>query len=250
MKLKDRVAILTGGSRGIGKAYANALAAEGVRLCIADILDKEGSQVAKEIEDKGGKAFFIHTDVSKENDFQETAKQAAQTYGGIDILVNNAALFRSREPWDPLVGPLASWDRLWSINVTSVLIGIRSVVPYMKQRGGGSIINQSSITSYFMGGDYGTSKLAVLGLTIGFAQLLGPSNIRVNAIAPGLIPSTSYVDNEANRRSAERAVASQAIKKEGAPEDLCGALIFLASDDSKWVTGETINVDGGWVRRI
>lgn len=255
MRLLDRTAIVTGGSRGIGKAYAQALCAEGAKVCIADILDEEGEKTVRELEDKGAKVFYSHTDIRDEKNFQSTAKRTSEAFGAIDILVNNAALYGDKDLWDPLTGSLDKWDQMMSINVKGILIGIRSVAPYMIERKRGSIINQSSITAYFSGGDYGTSKLAVLGLTVGFASLLGPNGVRVNAIAPGLIYTEATLRQQSLRdvsvrQSQERTLSLQAIKKAGEPQDLCGALIFLASDESSWMTGETLVVDGGWMKRI
>lgn len=255
MRLSGKVAIVTGGARGIGKAYAETLSKEGAKVCIADVLDQEGKMVEKELRARGAEAFFAHTDITDEKNFQETAKKTVDTFGGVDVLVNNAALYGDMEQWDTLTGPLDYWKKLMDINVKGVLIGIRSVVPHMKAKGKGSIINQSSITAYFAGSAYGTSKLAVIGLTIGFANQLGPLNIRVNAIAPGLIFTEATQRLQSRRPSGqgldrERVLNLQALKKAGEAEDLCGALVFLASEESNWMTGETMIVDGGWMRRV
>ena len=251
MRLKDKVVIVTGAARGIGEAYVHSLCAEGAKVCIADILDKEGQKVAGDLTDKGAQAFFAHTDITDETNFQDTVRQTISKYGGVDALVNNAALYGGMGRWDALTGPIDYFNRMMTINVTGVLIGARAVAPHMIERKKGSIVNQSSITAYFSGGAYGTSKLAVIGLTIGLATQLGPQGVRVNAIAPGFIWTEASLGVAGDTPEAkQRFMGLQTIKKLGQPEDLCGALLFLVSDESAWMNGETMVVDGGWMRRV
>ncbi len=261
MKLKGKVAIVTGAGRGIGRAYAHALAKEGARISIAELRQESGQQVAREIEDMGGEAIAIQTDVAKEQSVNDMGRKTAETFGGVDILINNAGLFAddiggwSPTAWDPIAGPIEHWRQLQDINVDGVLYGMRAVVPHMKKRGKGKIINQSSVGAYMDGGAYGLTKLMVTGMTRMFAMKLAPFKINVNAIAPGITETPAVVNRM--RRTPEQ--TQQYLKERAAampwgriaqPEDMAKVAVFLASDDSEYITGQTISVDGGWVFRL
>ena len=249
MNLKDKVAIVTGGARGIGRAYAEALAAEGAAVLIADLLEAEGADTVAAITAKRGRAVFQKVDVSDPASTQAMADRAVSEFGGIDILVNNAAMFASL-----IGGPMSDisierWDRTMAVNVRGPWLCTKAVVPHMRQRGGGSIINQTSISAFGMAGmlDYTASKAAVIGMTKSCATEFGRDNIRVNAIAPGGTASEGLAQiMGGNMEIAEqRAKATQLIAAQMVPEDMCGTLLHLASDSSKFVTGQTLVVDGG-----
>jgi 3-oxoacyl-[acyl-carrier protein] reductase len=245
----DKVAIVTGAGQGIGAVYAQTLASEGAAVACADINGERAEQTARAIREAGGRAIAIPVDVSDEAATHEMARRTAEAFGGIDILVNNAAIYHSMR-MDPLMTvDLNYWNRVMAVNVNGVLLCTRAVVPYMKARGKGKIVNQSSGAAYSGSGHYALSKLAVIQLTTGFARELGPFNICVNAIAPGVI------DTEATRTTVpaellETLVAHQSLKKKGTPEDLAGTLLYLTSSLSDWLTGQTILLDGGRQLRI
>lgn len=247
--MKGKVAIVTGGSRGIGRAYAEALADAGVAVLIADLLEAEGAKTVEAIRAKGQNAAFRSVDVSNKEATEAMAKAAFDTFGGIDILVNNAAIFASLRG-----GPMSDisvdrWDRTMAVNVRGPWLCICAVVPYMRQRGGGAIVNQTSISAFGMAGmlDYTSSKAAVIGMTKSAASELGRDNIRVNAIAPGGTATEGYAEiMGGNLELAEqRAKASQLIAAQIKPEDITGTLLHLVSDGAKFITGQTIVVDGG-----
>jgi NAD(P)-dependent dehydrogenase (short-subunit alcohol dehydrogenase family) len=241
------VAVVTGAARGIGEAYAAALAAEGAAVVVADVDVDGGEAVAAKIAGDGGTALFSRTDVSDSGSAAATVERAVAEYGGVDLLVNNAAIYGDMA-FDLLI--TVDWDyyrRFMSVNLDGALVMTRAVWPVMKERGGGAIVNQSSTAAWLYSGFYGLAKVGVNGLTQQLAHELGGMGIRVNAIAPG------PTDTEATRRqagdAAKELVKSLAIKRMGRPDDLVGACLFLLSDEASWVTGQIVNVDGGQVFR-
>ncbi len=248
--LEAKVAVVTGAGGGIGKEFAEALGRAGASVVLADI-NVDSAQVAvAELRGAGLEAIAVPTDITSEASVVEMASAAVSKFGGIDILVNNAALMAELPRDIPLVKfPLDEWDRVLRVNLTGAFLCIRAVVPSMKERGGGKIINMSSGGAFLGGHAYGISKLALLGLTVSMANELGRYNITVNAIAPGMV-STEAGEISRPPRMAELWKPHIPLKAVGDPKDLCGALIFLASSASDWVTGQTLDVDGGWIKRI
>ncbi len=248
-RMKDKVVIITGAAQGIGATYARALAAEGARIVIADVLD--GSSLVAELEGMGAEAIALTTDVTDEASAATMATAAMERFGQIDVLVNNAAIYASLKMKGFEDIDLAEWDKVMAVNVRGPFICARAVAPYMKQRGYGRIINISSGTP-FKGTPgllhYVTSKGAILALTRALARELGDYGISVNTLAPGLVLSEGVVANaEMRERLTAPVIASRAIKRDQMPGDLIGPLLFLACDDSAFMTGETVVVDGGSV---
>ena len=242
-RLDDKVAIVTGGARNIGAVYAGALAAEGARVVVADVLD--GADTARSIRDAGGQAVAVEADVSREDDTLRMAQAAVDAFGRIDVLVNNAAIYLSinRRPFYEISAD--EWDRVTAVNIKGVFLCAKAVLPHMRDQGGGRIINISSNT--VMAGTpnflhYVASKAALIGMTRSMARELGAFGINVNAIAPGLVEHEGQtVPPEI---SASR-VDARSIKRRQVPQDLTGAVLYLASSDSDFVTGQTLVVDGG-----
>jgi NAD(P)-dependent dehydrogenase (short-subunit alcohol dehydrogenase family) len=247
MRFEDKVAVVTGAAQGIGEAYARALAAEGASVVIADLNDESGNRVAKEIEQGGGTAMFVRTDVSDAESATAMAAATVAAYGGIDLLVNNAAIYGDMQ-FDLLI--TVDWDyyrRFMSVNLDGALVVTRAVFAHMQQRGGGAIVNQSSTAAWLYSGFYGLAKAGINSLTQQLAHELGGMNIRVNAIAPG--PTDTAATRTQAGDAAKELVKGLALKRMGQPEDMVGACLFLLSDDSAWVTGQVVNVDGGQVFR-
>jgi len=248
--LEGKVAIVTGAGGGIGRKFSEALGRAGACVVLADINADAAKLAATELSTAGLQTLAVPTDITSESSVAGMASAAVNRFGGIDILVNNAALMAELPLGTPLVDfPLDLWDRVLRVNLTGALLCIRGVVPSMKQRGGGKIINISSGGAFQPGGAYGISKLAIIGLTIHMASELGRYKINVNAIAPGMI-STDAGKKARPRGMVEAFAPRMPLKALGDPEDLYGALLFLSSHASDWVTGQTIGVDGGWVWRI
>jgi 3-oxoacyl-[acyl-carrier protein] reductase len=247
-RFDGKVAVVTGAAQGIGEAYARALAAEGAAVVVADVNDEAGTSVAKQIVEDGGRALFVHTDVSSPESAEAMATSTVEQFGGIDLLVNNAAIYGGMQI-DLLVS--VDWDyykRFMSVNMDGALVCTRAVYPHMQRRGGGAIVNQSSTAAWLYSGFYGLAKVAVNGLTQQLAHEVGGMGIRVNAIAPG------PTDTEATRtvvppEMVGDLVSGLALKRLGKPRDMVGACLFLLSDEAAWVTGQIVNVDGGQVFR-
>ncbi len=249
MSLSGKVAIVTGGARGIGRAYVEALADAGAAVMIVDLLEEEGAKTVEAIRAKGQQAAFLKVDVASKDSTEAMAKATAEEFGGIDILVNNAAMFASLKG-----GPMSDisvdrWDRTMAVNVRGPWLCTCAVVPYMRQRGGGAIVNQTSISAFGMAYmlDYTASKAAVIGLTKSCASELGRDNIRVNAIAPGGTATEGFSEIMGGNMAAaeERAKATQLIAAQIQPEDMAATMMHLVSDGAKFITGQTIVVDGG-----
>ncbi|MEE8350020.1 MAG: glucose 1-dehydrogenase [Acidobacteriota bacterium] len=249
MRLKDRVAIVTGGGIGLGAAYAGRLAQEGAKVVCADIDGKNAEQRAHEISQAGGDAIGILTDVSLKDQTDAMARRAQDEYGRIDILVNNAAMFTAlpEGPFDELAEE--NWDRCMEVNLKGLWNCIRSVYPFMKEQQSGKIVNVSSIT-WLLGRpfrlDYVTSKAGVVGMTHALAPELGAHGINVNCVVPGLVQNESTLkvyQSEHFKNYTDRQVLKRSLKS----EDLCGAVVFLVSDDSEMITGQSLVVDGGMV---
>ncbi len=251
MKLKDRVAIVTGGGYGIGKAYSFALADEGARVVAADINFAAAQEVAREIEKQGKEALALNTDVSDEKSTLEMAQKTHDRFGRIDILVNNAALFVAlgRKPWEEI--DAEEWDRTMAVNLKGLFLCSKAVVPYMKAQGRGKIINIASSLAYrgSVGAlHYVTSKGGVLGFTRGLARELAGQNINVNSIAIGGTMSEGVIATDRiPEEMREMLRKDRCVQKDMYPEDIVGTMLFLASDDSEFVCGESIVVDGGKV---
>jgi NAD(P)-dependent dehydrogenase (short-subunit alcohol dehydrogenase family) len=247
MRLQDKVVVVTGAAQGIGEAYARALAGEGAAVVVADLNEESGERVAKEIEADGGRAMFVRTDVSSHESAAALAERTIAAYGGIDGLVNNAAIYGDMQ-FDLLIS--VDWDyyrRFMSVNMDGALVMTRAVYPAMQRRGGGSIVNQSSTAAYLYSGFYGLAKVGVNGLTQQLAHELGGMGIRVNAIAPG--PTDTAATRTQAGDAAKELVKGLALKRMGQPEDMVGACLFLLSDEAAWVTGQILAVDGGQVFR-
>lgn len=254
MRLKDKVIIITGGAQGIGKAYSLGMAEEGAKIVVADINLEVAENTVVEIQKKGGEALAVKTDVSVVDSVQRMAKICEERFGGIDVLLNNAAMFErnkmQRVPFwemDP-----AEWDRLMAVNLKGPFLCSQAVFPYMKARGSGKIINISSGVGLIGSPNmihYSTGKAGVLGLTKSLARELGQFNINVNCIAPGNTQNWEPNDKDFERRQkiCEQLANNRPLKRVERPEDLVGTAIFLASSDSDFITGQTIVVDGGEV---
>jgi NAD(P)-dependent dehydrogenase (short-subunit alcohol dehydrogenase family) len=247
MRLKGKVSIVTGGARGLGKDYALRLSEEGSRIVIADILD--ASNAVNEIERKGGEAIALYTDVADEQSVKDMVRKAVERFGRIDILVNNAAIFADVMKRAFHEMPVEEWDRMMAINLRGTFLCCKAVYPEMKKQGKGKIINVSSATvlsgnPYLIA--YVTSKGGVIAFTRVLAREVGNDGISVNAIAPGFTLSEAVRDNPTFPEETRKMVNStRCFKRDERPEDVVGTLLFLASDDSDFITGQTIVVDGG-----
>jgi len=248
MRFTDKVAIVTGAGQGIGAHYARALAKEGAAVIIAELNPETGKRVADSITDAGGKALFAETDVSSESSTIAVAESACKAFGGIDLLVNNAAIFANmmRAPWMDV--DLAYYKKFMDVNMNGILLMARAVHKTMAERGGGVILNQSSSAAWSAGGYYGLAKLGVNGLTIALAKELGAKNIRVNAIAPGPT-DTEATQNNVPPDVLKMLLAQMPLSRIGDTQDIVNSALFLLSDDASWVTGQTWCVDGGQVLR-
>lgn len=251
--LTDKVAIVTGaGGRGnsIGRAYAMGLAAAGAKVVVADLNGEGAARVADEIAATGAAAIAVQVDITDPASVKAMAEAAAAAFGGIDILVNNAALMVELGGTMAIECSLDTWNKTLAVNLTGALNCAQAVVPFMKQRGGGKIINQVSGGAFPASTIYGVSKLALVGLTTTLARELGHANINVNAIAPGIVQSdagkTLTPDDAPFRKALEMACA---LRVDGQPDELVGALILLCSQAGSWMTGQVLHVDGGWVIR-
>lgn len=237
-RFKDKVVVVTGAAQGIGEAYARALAAEGASVVLADLNVESGEKVAADI---GG--LFVRTDVSSAESAEALVERVTEAYGGIDGLVNNAAIYGDMQ-FDLLIS--VDWDyyrKFMSVNMDGALVMTRAVWKSMQQRGGGSIVNQSSTAAYLYSGFYGLAKVGVNGLTQQLAHEVGGMGIRVNAIAPG--PTDTAATRTQAGDASKELVKNLALKRMGQPEDMVGACLFLLSGESSWVTGQIIAVDGG-----
>ncbi len=245
-RLDGKVAVVTGAAQGIGETYARALAAEGARVVVSDISDP--SRVVDEIENAGGEAMGRIADVTDDGSLSDLVTAAESAFGPIEILVNNAALFAALRLTPIMQISNEEWDRVMTVNVRGTVQTTKAVVPSMLRNGRGKIINISSGIFYYGGpglAHYVASKGAVIAFTRSASREFGDKNIMVNSIAPGLTESEGVRTHPDLHVARAPTVQSRAIKRDMVPEDLIGMLLFLASEDSDFVTGQTFNVDGG-----
>jgi len=246
-RLKGRVAIVTGGASGIGKAIALRLAQDGASVAIADIqrFDQAAAGIAKAT---GARTLGLEVDVSSADDVERMAAETVKALGRIDILVNNAAIFSSLElrPFDEI--PIAEFRRVMEVNVMGVWLCCRACVPHMRKGGYGRIVNLASgapLKGVPLFLHYISSKGAVIAMTRGLAREVGNDGITVNSLAPGFTLSENVARHEAHVRQGERTRMTRAIPRDEKPEDLVGTVSFLASEDAAFITGQTLVVDGG-----
>jgi NAD(P)-dependent dehydrogenase (short-subunit alcohol dehydrogenase family) len=248
MRLKGKVAIVTGGGRGLGKAFCLKLAEEGAKVVVVDVIDTTGT--VKEIEDRNGAAIGLKVDVSKEEYTQRMAEETVAKFGRIDVLVNNAAVFYGLQRKSFQDISTEEWDGLMAVNVKGQWLCAKAVVPEMKKQGKGKIINVASNVAFtghvgFL--HYLTSKAAIMGLTRGLAGELGEHGICVNTLCPGMAMTEARRLYTTDEQAVERAQKEQLIRRPQQPEDLVGIVVFLASDESDLMTGQIVVVDGGWI---
>jgi 3-oxoacyl-[acyl-carrier protein] reductase len=249
MELTGKVAIVTGAGGEIGAAYARGIAAAGAAVVVADLKPDAGQRTADAIRAASGEACFVEVDIASHDSVAALAEAAIRRYGGIDFLVNNAAILHDMRT-DPLI--TCDWDyylKVIDVNMHGALRCVRACYRSIAERGGGSIVNQSSNAAWMPGGYYGVSKLGLNGLTRDLAFELGPLGIRVNAIAPGPT-DTAALRSCVDARMLDDMVGRMAIGRLGAPTDLVGTCLFLLSDASAWMTGQVLTVDGGLVPRV
>jgi NAD(P)-dependent dehydrogenase (short-subunit alcohol dehydrogenase family) len=249
--LTDKVAVITGGAGGIGVVYAEALAEAGAAVVVADLDLAAATKTAEHMAAKGHAATGVEVDVRSAESAAAMASAAVDAHGGIDILINNAAIMVDLPPYGLGNMPVAEWDRVLEVNLRGPLLCTQAVLPSMDERGGGRIVNGLSAGAFMPGGIYGVSKFALHGLTVNLASELGGRGINVNAIAPGLVDNDSaYVALPKDSPFRDAIAATIPGKPSGPPEDLVGTLLLLCSKAGDWITGQTIVVDGGWITRL
>ena len=249
-RLDRWVAIITGAGRGIGAVYAKALAAEGARITVADIIDT--ANTVNVVKQAGGEAIGVHCDVTRPEEVRAMVVETIEAFGKVDILVTNAALFADLEFKPFMEIDEAEWDRVMQVNLRGVFTCVKAVVPEMQRNGYGKIVNISSGTVFKgtpMMLHYVSSKGAVVAFTRALAREVGDAGIRVNALAPGLTMSEEVAGKQQWAAIKDANAATRAIKRDETPEDLIGTMLFLCSSDSDFVTGQTLVCDGGSVMR-
>jgi 3-oxoacyl-[acyl-carrier protein] reductase len=242
--LADRVALVTGGARGIGLACATGLSRAGAAVVIADRLDREGEAAARAMQAPGGRAAFLAADLSRTSEIPRIVQEAGTAFGRIDILVNNAGIL-SEVPTETLSEE--QWDHLMAINLKAVFFVTQAVLPWMVRHGGGAIVSLSSLAARVGGiaaaADYATSKAGVIGLTRTLARQYGPQGIRVNAVAPG--PIMTEMTRHWPKAVLDDFIARIPLRRLGTAEDVARVVVFLAGPESGYLTGATIDVNGG-----
>jgi NAD(P)-dependent dehydrogenase (short-subunit alcohol dehydrogenase family) len=245
MRLKDKVAIITGGAHGMGEAEARLFAREGAAVVIADVLSELGEAVAADINAGQGRAMFIRTDVTSETDWQRLISGTIEAYGRLDILVNNAGISGSSVGSDL---SLEGWNKLMSINATGVFLGTTLAAQEMAKAGRGSIVNISSIMGFIGGAEghpgYSASKGAVRLLTKSAAVRWGPQGVRVNSVHPGYLPAMLGGTNSGTRSAK---IPLTPLRRLGEPIEVAYGVLFLASDEASFVTGTELVIDGGYI---
>ena len=246
MRLENKVALISGGSRGMGAVEAKLFASEGARIIIGDIREEEGRQVEAQINESGGECFFAHLDVTSEANWLEAVAQAVTKYGKLDILINNAGIFPMEKVEETTE---ESWDMVMDVNAKGVFLGTKSVIPAMRAAGGGSIINLSSIAGLVgstYSASYNASKGAVRLLTKSTAIQYAREGIRANSIHPGLIDTLMAADLLADEDLRQRRVATTPMGRVGRAEEVAYGALYLASDESSFMTGSELVIDGGF----
>lgn len=253
--LQGRSAIVTGAGQGLGRVYALRLAQAGARVAVVDVLAEQAQAVTDEIEAAGGTAACFEADVTRSEQVTATVQRVVERWGSVEVLVNNAggAFFPSR-PFEEIAEE--QWDHVLAVNLKGQWLCARAVAPPMKARGAGRIINITSTVvdrGYPAGiSPYIAAKAGVVGLTRALAHELGPHNITVNAVAPGYTPvqtPKAVFTDDGRERVRQQMIDEQCLKRSETPDDLAGAIVFLASDAASFITGQVLNVDGGWAMR-
>ncbi len=245
-RLDGRVAFVTGGGGGLGEGICTSLAAAGATIACADIDLERAARVVALVTEKGGKALAVQSDTSDSASVQSAVERTIGELGGIDILVNNAAIY-PRRAWTEITEE--EWDQVLAVNLKGYFLCARACFPSMKERGHGHIVSISSLT-FFTGFsmllDYVASKGGIIGFTRALAKEVGPDGVTVNAIAPGAFPTDAEKIHPNPDEYNEWVLAQQSLKRRGGPEDIGNLVVFLASDASSFITGQTVLIDGGW----
>ncbi|ORI20426.1 oxidoreductase [Rhodococcus sp. 1163] len=246
-RLQGKAAIITGGASGIGMAAAQMFAAEGAAVTIADLDQQQASDAAARIQEAGGRAIGIAVDVMDEESLADLVNASVQEFGRLDVMCNHVGGSNPRKDLDVLRLDLEEFDRTMQLNVRSALLGCRLALPHLIDAGGGSIINTASVGG--LAGDYvqvayGTAKAAVIRMTQYVATEYGAQKVRCNAIAPGAV-MTPALQNNLSVEAIDKIRSHNALPFIGEPEDIAAAMLFLASDESRYITGQTLVVDGG-----
>ena len=249
MRLPGKVAIITGAAHGMGAEEAKLFAREGAKVMIADILEEEGKHLEAEINQAGGEAMFVRVDVTSEADWKRIVDATVARFGKLDILVNNAGLSSTSEA-DPM--DTDGWRRIMEVNATGVFLGTKYAIPAMKQAGGGSIVNISSIMG-FVGGEsghpaYHASKGAVRIFTKATAVKYGPDGIRANSVHPGFMPPMRSA-RPRDAAALQELLNQTPLRRTGKPIEVAYGVLFLASDEASFITGTELVIDGGFIAK-
>jgi cyclopentanol dehydrogenase len=246
-KLDGKVALISGGARGQGAAEAQTFAREGAKVVFGDIRDDEGKKVESGIRAAGGDAIYVHLDVTSEMDWQSAIKLAVDRYGRLDILINNAAIVIPKVPIEERTA--AEWDQVMAINAKGVFLGTKHAIPAMRRTGGGSIVNISSVAgigqSLHQEPAYAASKGAIRIFTKVTASQHAKDRIRCNSVHPGPVDTKMFHSTFRDREAMERRLQRVPLQRMGTVAEIVNAVLFLASDDSSYMTGSEIVIDGG-----
>ena len=249
MRLQNKIAIITGAGSGIGRGIALAFIKEGAKVTVADWSEEGGKETVEQIKKEGGEAVFVKTDVSKAEDIDKMAQTCLDKFGRIDILVNNAGIVKSNSLHET---PEKDWDAVLNVNLKSVFLSSKRVIPEMLKQGKGKIINIASIAGlvgFDKIGPYCASKGGIIALTREMALEYAPKKINVNCIAPGVIKTAMTKDMLTDPATKQFLESSTLYPRLGEPEDIAMAAVYLASDESDFVNGEVLVVDGGWIAK-